>query len=96
MLLHLINFFLKETLSGAHSLEVPYLFQTDKTLYDPVLDIGKKVVQCGRKVTFTLITKSLKLVDANVWFPFKITKNNYFMRLIKLRCFLSSLQNLLI
>jgi len=39
-----------EVLSGAHSLEVPYLFQTDKTLYDPVMDIGKKVVQCGRKV----------------------------------------------
>ena len=44
--------FVQEVLSGAHSLEVPYLFQTDKTLYDPVMDIGKKVVQCGRKVCF--------------------------------------------
>ena len=42
-------------LSGAHSLEVPYLFQTDKTLYDPVMDIGKKVVQCGRKVCLNFL-----------------------------------------
>nr|NP_001027786.1 cysteine sulfinic acid decarboxylase [Ciona intestinalis]BAB88855.1 cysteine sulfinic acid decarboxylase [Ciona intestinalis] len=33
-----------------HSIEVPYLFQQDKTLYSSEYDIGSKVIQCGRKV----------------------------------------------
>jgi len=51
-----------KALSGAHSLHVPYLFQLDKTLYDPIMDVGKKVVQCGRKVDvfkFWLMWKAL-------------------------------------
>lgn len=39
-----------DILSGAHSLHVPYLFQMDKTLYEPSYDVGKKIIQCGRKV----------------------------------------------
>jgi glutamate/tyrosine decarboxylase-like PLP-dependent enzyme len=40
-----------EVLSGSSSLHVPYLFQNDKTHYDAqTYDIGRKVIQCGRRV----------------------------------------------
>jgi glutamate/tyrosine decarboxylase-like PLP-dependent enzyme len=40
-----------EVLSGSSSLHVPYLFQNDKTHYNAQkYDIGRKVIQCGRRV----------------------------------------------
>uniref|UniRef100_H2YJ73 Glutamate decarboxylase n=1 Tax=Ciona savignyi TaxID=51511 RepID=H2YJ73_CIOSA len=37
-------------IDNCQSIQVPYLFQPDKTLYSPEYDIGSKVIQCGRKV----------------------------------------------
>uniref|UniRef100_H2YJ70 Cysteine sulfinic acid decarboxylase n=1 Tax=Ciona savignyi TaxID=51511 RepID=H2YJ70_CIOSA len=37
-------------MKNCQSIQVPYLFQPDKTLYSPEYDIGSKVIQCGRKV----------------------------------------------
>jgi len=40
-----------EVLNGSSSLHVPYLFQNDKKSYDAkTYDIGRKVIQCGRRV----------------------------------------------
>ncbi|XP_039266440.2 cysteine sulfinic acid decarboxylase-like [Styela clava] len=40
----------KEIMKECHSLNVPYLFQTDKRAYDPSFDVGHELIQCGRKV----------------------------------------------
>lgn len=40
----------KNIMKECNSLCVPYLFQTDKTSYDSSFDVGKDLIQCGRKV----------------------------------------------
>lgn len=77
-----------EILAGAHSLHVPYLFQLDKTLYDPSYDVGKKVIQCGRKIDifkFWLMWKALGRDGMEARIDKSFANARYLVELIKQR-----------